>query len=47
VLVAVHPGVNVEQVRAATGWQLRVAADLETTEPPKAAELAALRALAV
>lgn len=45
VLVAVHPGVSVEQVRAATGWELKVAAELQVTEPPSAAELAALHAL--
>lgn len=44
-LVRVHPGVTVDQVREATGWELRVAADVETTEPPTAAELEALRAL--
>jgi glutaconate CoA-transferase, subunit B len=42
-LVAVHPGVEVEQVLAATGWPLRVAEDLATTEPPREGELAALR----
>lgn len=45
VLTAVHPGVTVERVRAATGWALRVAADLEQTPAPTAAELATLRAL--
>jgi glutaconate CoA-transferase subunit B len=45
VLTELHPGVTVEQVRAATGWPLRTAASLTTTEPPTAAELAALRAL--
>ncbi|MFG1797672.1 CoA-transferase subunit beta [Nocardia sp. NPDC049149] len=45
VLTAVHPGVTVEQVRAATGWELKVAADLVVTAPPSDAELAALRAL--
>lgn len=44
-LVAVHPGISVEQVRAATGWELRVARDLRETEPPTQAELEALRAL--
>ncbi|MBX5474005.1 MAG: CoA-transferase subunit beta [Thermoleophilia bacterium] len=44
-LVAVHPGVSVEQVRAATGWDLRIACDLRETEPPTQAELEALRAL--
>ncbi|HLH46483.1 MAG TPA: CoA-transferase [Acidimicrobiales bacterium] len=45
VLTAVHPGVEVEEVRAATGWDLRVAADLARTEPPTAVELAELRRL--
>jgi len=45
VLTAIHPGVTVEQVRRSTGWQLRITADLETTTPPSAVELAALRTL--
>ncbi len=45
VLVAVHPGISVEQVRAETGWPLRVASDLATTEPPVEKELLALRDL--
>ncbi|MFF8841693.1 CoA-transferase subunit beta [Streptomyces sp. NPDC015127] len=45
VLTDLHPGVTVEQVRHATGWELRTAAALRTTEPPTAAELTALRAL--
>ena len=44
-LVAVHPGVDVEAARAATGWQLKVASDLRQTEPPTETELAALRSL--
>ena len=44
-LVAVHPGVAVEDVRAATGWDLRVADDVSETEPPGGDELTALRAL--
>jgi glutaconate CoA-transferase subunit B len=44
-LVAVHPGVEVEDVRAATGWTLRVTPDVRATEPPSDDELAALRAL--
>ena len=43
VLTAIHPGVTVEQVRRSTGWQLRIAEDLQTTAPPSAVELAALR----
>jgi glutaconate CoA-transferase subunit B len=44
-LTAVHPGVEVESVLAATGWPLRVHPDLAVTEPPTADELAILRAL--
>ena len=44
-LTAVHPGVTVEQVRKATGWDLRVAADLTTTDAPTPEQLTALRAL--
>jgi glutaconate CoA-transferase subunit B len=42
-LVAIHPGVEVDQVRAATGWPLRVREPLETTAPPSERELATLR----
>ncbi len=45
VLTAVHPGVCAEQVRSATGWELRVAANVEITLMPTANELAALRDL--
>lgn len=45
VLTDLHPGVTVEQVRAATGWELVVADTVATTEPPTDTELAALRAL--
>ena len=44
-LVRVHPGVSVDDAREATGWELRVAPDLDETEPPSRDELAALRAL--
>ena len=44
-LVRRHPGVEVDEVRKATGWPLRVATDLATTEPPTATELAVLRQL--
>jgi glutaconate CoA-transferase subunit B len=44
-LVAVHPGVTEAQARDATGWELRVAADLRVTDPPSSDELAALRSL--
>ena len=45
ILTAVHPGVTVEQVRAATGWQLQVAPDLATTPAPTEQELTVLRHL--
>jgi glutaconate CoA-transferase subunit B len=45
VLTQIHQGVEVEQVREATGWELRVAARVLRTEPPTAEELGALREL--
>ncbi len=44
-LVALHPGVGVEQVVEATGWPLRVREPIEVTEPVTERELAELRAL--
>jgi glutaconate CoA-transferase subunit B len=44
-LVAMHPGITLEQVKAATGWPLKVAPQLATTAPPTARELARLRDL--
>jgi glutaconate CoA-transferase, subunit B len=44
-LVEVHPGVDVAEVQAATGWQLAVCSDIAVTEVPRVEELAALRAL--
>jgi len=45
VLTALHPGVSVEQVRAETGWDLQVAAELSATPPPSAQELSVLRGM--
>jgi glutaconate CoA-transferase subunit B len=42
---ALHPGVTLDDAREATGWELKVADDLETTDAPTAEELAALREL--
>lgn len=45
-LVAVHPGVTPDQVREATGWELKTAdpaGEAHTVDPPTAAELAVLR----
>jgi glutaconate CoA-transferase subunit B len=44
-LVSVHPGVEPEAAREATGWELRVADELATTEPITERELEALREL--
>ncbi len=46
VLTALHEGVSVDEARAATGWELRVAPDVGVTPAPSDAELAALRELA-
>jgi glutaconate CoA-transferase, subunit B len=46
-LVAMHPGVELDQVREATGWPLRVREPLATTEPVTERELSELRALRV
>jgi len=43
VLAAVHPGVDPEQARANTGWELRLAPDLRTTQAPTWEELHILR----
>ena len=44
-LTSLHPGATVEQARKATGWDLKVADGLSTTEAPTAAELDVLRDL--
>jgi len=44
-LTQLHPGISIEQARAATGWDLAVAAKPRRTPPPSSAELAALRGL--
>ncbi len=46
VLTEVHPGVEVDEVRAATGWELQVADPVAVSAPPTATELTALRSLA-
>jgi glutaconate CoA-transferase subunit B len=45
VLTRVHPGVTVDDVRAATGWPLMVAPDVDCTTPPTEDELLALHEL--
>ena len=44
-LTAMHPGVELEAIRAATGWDLHVSDDLKPTEPPTVQELTVLRGL--
>ena len=42
-LATVHPGVRVEDVETSTGWELRVAPDLQETPAPTAEELRLIR----
>ena len=44
-LVSLHQGATVEQAKEATGWDLRVAQELDTTERPTGEELQILRDL--
>ncbi|HUA17835.1 MAG TPA: CoA-transferase subunit beta [Bryobacteraceae bacterium] len=44
-LTSVHPGVTVERVVEATGWPLKVAAQVTTTQAPNETELTVLRDL--
>jgi glutaconate CoA-transferase subunit B len=44
-LTALHPGVSVQHAREATAWDLRVADEVATTEPPTEVELRALEEL--
>ena len=44
-LTTLHPGVGIEQAVAATGWPLKLAADIEVTPPPSEIELRTLREL--
>ena len=45
VLTHVHEGVTADQAQEATGWELKIAGTLSTTEPPTQEELTALREL--
>jgi glutaconate CoA-transferase subunit B len=44
-VTSLHPGVNREQVKQSTGWDVRFAAKLEATLPPTLSELETLRDL--
>jgi len=43
VLTALHPGKTAEEAKANTGWDLKIAASLRSTEPPSEEELRILR----
>ncbi len=43
VLASYHPGASVDEIRAQTGWELRVAPDVRPTEPPSAEVLRIIR----
>ncbi|MGH9087936.1 MAG: CoA-transferase subunit beta [Acidimicrobiales bacterium] len=45
-LTELHPGVDLDDAQARTGWSLAVASNLRTTAPPTDDELAVLRRLA-
>jgi glutaconate CoA-transferase, subunit B len=42
-LASVHPGHTIDEVRAETGWELKVAKRVVDTEPPTESELSAIR----
>ena len=44
-LTHLHPGVDLATAKANTGWDLKVSADLGTTDAPTEQELSALRDL--
>ncbi len=43
ILTALHPGCTVEQAKANTGWELKVAPEVRLTRPPAEEELRILR----
>jgi glutaconate CoA-transferase subunit B len=43
VLTALHPGIQVQQARENTGWELKAASQLQITLPPSSEELTILR----
>ncbi|HEX9643104.1 MAG TPA: CoA-transferase subunit beta [Acidimicrobiia bacterium] len=45
IVTSLHPGVDRSDVVAATGWTVRICADVAETAPPTAVELAVLRDL--
>ena len=45
VVVSLHPGVEIDQIRAGCAWDIRFGVDLEETPPPTREELEVLRDL--
>ncbi len=45
ILSSIHPGISIEEVKDQTGWDLKVAPNLQTTEAPTAEYLQVLRNL--
>jgi glutaconate CoA-transferase subunit B len=45
IFTQIHENATVDQVRSATGWPIKIAKDLKTTEPPTGEELRILRIL--
>jgi glutaconate CoA-transferase subunit B len=43
VLTALHPGASLEQVRSSLGWEVKIADEVVTNDPPSAEELRLLR----
>jgi len=43
ILTTLHPGITVEQVRANTGWELKISSQMRVTKPPGDEELRILR----
>jgi glutaconate CoA-transferase subunit B len=43
ILTTLHPGITVDQVRANTGWELKLSSQMRVTEPPGEEELRILR----
>lgn len=43
ILTSLHPGDTIEQVRSNTGWDVRIARDLRTTDAPSVEELRIIR----
>ena len=44
-LTNIHPGQEIDEIRARTGWDLKISEDLRLTQPPTEEELAVLREL--